>query len=118
MPGKNHRSEVEVASPLHSDFLLLSFGLLRLADREQFYFEDQGGSGADVCAGAAIAVGEVGGDEELPLRSDWHQLQRFGPALDHAVHGEAGGLSALVGAVEFFAVDQGAAIVDGDRVGR
>ena len=38
-------------------------------------------------------------------------MQRFGPALDHALDRESGGLVALVRTVEFAAVDQRAAVV-------
>ena len=91
---------------------------LLLADRDQLDVKDKSFTGTDVSTCAAIAVGEIGGNEELPLRSDRHQLQRFGPALDHASDGKRSRLSTLVRAVEFFAVDQRAAIIDGDRIGR
>ena len=45
-------------------------------DREQFDLADQRVSGADVPS-AAIPEGQIGGDEELPLRSHRHHLQRF-----------------------------------------
>src|SRR5215472_14789769 len=86
--------------------------LLPGRDRNQLNFEDQCAVGRDVAvAGAAFAVGKLRRNKELPLRSDRHQLQRFGPAFDDAVHGKARRLAAAIGTVKFLAVDQNAAII-------
>jgi hypothetical protein len=48
--------------------------LLLLADGEQLDFKNQCFSGADIAAGAAIAVSKIGRDKQLPLRPDRHHL--------------------------------------------
>ena len=58
------------------------------------------------------------GDEELVLGPGFHHLQGFFPSLDDAVGPEGGRLVATVRAVELGAVDQGAAVVYRDGVGR
>src|SRR5579871_1088055 len=97
-------------------FFLVRFFLFLGLNREQFHFEDQSGIGANVGARAALAVSQVGGDKNLILGSDGHQLQRFGPSFNHAADGERGRLTALVAGIEFGAVDQRAAIVYRNRV--
>src|SRR5579864_5041388 len=99
--------EIEVLFPCGQLLLFLVLAL----DREQFDFKDEGCVGANVGALAAFTVREVRGDEELPLRSHGHELKRFRPALDHSAYWKGCGLTALVRAVEFLAVDEGAAIV-------
>src|SRR5215467_6121922 len=60
---------------------------------------------------AAIAVGKIAGNKELPFRSDRHELQSFRPTLNDPGDREGCGLVAFVRAIEFVAVDEGAAII-------
>jgi hypothetical protein len=57
-----------------------------------------------IAAGAALAVGHRGGQVMLRLAARLHHLHRLGPAGDHPVEREFGGLAALVRAVEFAAI--------------
>ena len=94
-------------------------GLLRLGrrlDGEKLHLEDERGVRADVLASPALAVGQLGRHEQLPLGADLHQLQGFRPPGDHLVGSELRRLAALVGAVELLAADQSAAVVNADRV--
>ena len=74
-------------------------------------------SAAGASAAGVFAIGEVGGDPEAALFALDHELQAFGPAFDHAVERETGGLAAFDRAVEEFAVGGPAGIVDGHGVG-
>jgi hypothetical protein len=72
-------------------------GLWVLAlDREQFDVENQRGIRADLAARTALAIGQVRGNKELPLRSYRHELQGFRPSLDDLTDREGRGLAALV----------------------
>ena len=64
-----------------------------------------------------LAIRDVRGADKASLTAHLHHLHTLGPARDHAVKGELGGLTALVRAVEHLAVDEGAAIVDLHLVG-
>ena len=77
--------------------------------------EDECGVGRDVGV-AAFAVGEGGGDGELPFGAGVHELEGFGPAFDDAADAEGGGCAAFVGTVKLGAVYEGAAVVHGDGV--
>jgi hypothetical protein len=56
-----------------------------LLDAEQFHLEEQCAVRTDFRAwGALLAIGQVGRDEQLPFVAHLHQLQRLGPAGDHA----------------------------------
>src|SRR6516225_4213708 len=57
---------------LAGSFLRGFLGRLRF-NREKRHFEDQGGVRAD-CSGSALAIGEIGRNEQLPLGADGHQL--------------------------------------------
>src|SRR5229473_4555935 len=89
-------------------------------NREQFNFKNQGRTGTDTRARvrSAIAITQIRWNKELPFRSHRHELETFRPTLDDASHWERRRLSALVGAVEFLAVNQRAPVVTRDRVGR
>src|ERR1019366_8288927 len=52
-------------------FASLAFAL----DRKQVDLKDEGGVGPNVGARAALAIGKLGGNKELPLRSYGHELQ-------------------------------------------
>ena len=58
-----------------------------LFDSEQFDFEDKHCVGRNA-SGAACAVAQMWGDEKPPTVADRHQLQRFGPAVDHPRDGK------------------------------
>ena len=59
-----------------------------------------------------VAVAERGRDVEFDFAALGHLLDALGPAGDHLVELELGGLVALDGAVEDFAVEQRAGVVD------
>ena len=100
------------------DLRLGSCSGLRLGlDRKELDVKDQRLIGSDgTSVGAAFAISKIGRNEELPLGADGHKLQRLGPTLDDLTNGEAGGLATLVGAVEFGAIDQSAAVIADDGV--
>ena len=68
-------------------------------------------------AGTLGAVGEVGGDEQAPLRAFGHHLQSLHPAGDDTADGEGDGLAALDRRVEDGAVEQLAGVVHLNLVG-
>src|SRR3989442_5860494 len=90
---------------------------LLLHGLQQLDLEDERRAGLDRGRRAAVAVGDVRRADEATLSPNLHLLQRFGPAFDDAVQRERRRLSPLDGAVEHRAVDQGALIVNLDRVG-
>lgn len=69
-------------------------------------------------ASTARAIGPIGLDGELPLLSRAHVKQTLVPALDDLAlaDGEAQGLAAAVGSVEFGTVRQSSAVVNIDLV--
>src|SRR5277367_6620705 len=67
-------------------------------------------------ARSARPISEIGGNVELPLRSNGHELQRLRPTLDHAADLKLGRLAALVGAVKLCSVDQPAAVIANHRI--
>src|SRR5260221_11117482 len=71
------------------------------------------GTGAGV-----VAVSEVAWDPEARLLSFDHQLNAFGPSLDHAVQTEADGFAARHGAIEHLAVGRPTRVVHLHVVGR
>src|SRR6185437_15273677 len=87
-------------------------------DLQQFDLENQGCAAGDGRGMTLIAVGEIGWADQAGFAADFHQLNAFGPAGDDAVEREGRGFVALVRTIELGAVDQGAAIVDLDRIGR
>ena len=60
--------------------------LFSFLHRDQLDIKVEHGIGADGAA-AFFAVGQLGGNENLPFAAFLHQLQRFGPALDDGIHG-------------------------------
>ena len=81
----------------------LSSGRLSiLADAQQFDLVDDGLVGQR----PAPAVGELGRQVELPPGAFTHQLQGLGPAADHFVHAKTGRAFAVIGVVEFVAVER------------
>jgi len=52
---------------------------------EQLHFKNKCRAGADVRASAAIAVTQLRGNKELPLRSYRHQQEGFRPTLDDSI---------------------------------
>ena len=64
-----------------------------------------------------FAVSKIWRNEELILRTDFHQLKRFGPTFDHTADRKGRRLATFVGTVELGAVDQRAAIIYRHGVG-
>jgi hypothetical protein len=87
-------------------------------DADEFDFKDKRRVRADGTTRALFAIGKFGGHEELPFRAGLHEREGFGPGFDHAVNRECDRLAALVRVVEFRAVQECAAIVNGDLIGR
>src|SRR4029077_2365547 len=96
----------------HALVLIFILGL----DREQFHFKNEGGIRADVGALASFSIGQIGWNDQLPLRSYGHELKGFGPTIDYAADRKPCWVRALVGAVKFFAIDERASIVAGHGV--
>src|SRR6266480_6977853 len=67
-----------------------------LLDLEQFDVEDERGVGGDLRTWRPRTVGQLGGNPDLVLRADGHELQDLGPSLDDRIDRESGGLAALV----------------------
>ncbi len=87
---------------------------------EEFDLEGQRGVGRNHVAATAFTVSDVRRAGEQGLAAFTHFGDAFGPARNHAVEREGGGLAALVRAVEFGAVGQGATVMHlhgGGRVG-
>ena len=90
-------------------------GRRRRSDAEQLDVEDQGArrtAGTTRC----IAIGQVGWNPETALLSHHHQLQTFGPTLDHALSGNSAGWPRSDRAVEHLAVGHPAGVVHLDLV--
>src|SRR5438309_11145569 len=77
---------------------------LRL-NRHQLHFKDQRRSRCDVRTGLPITAGEIRRNEQLPLRSYRHHLQRFGPTLTYAAAWARRRLAAFVRAAHFLAAN-------------
>src|ERR1035437_3944640 len=92
-------------------------GLLGGADFQQLDFEDQRGAARNRGGASLVAVGDVRGTGQDRFAANLNALHAFGPALDHTVERELSWRVALVGTIEFGAVDQRAAVVDFHRVG-
>ena len=67
---------------------------------------------------SAVAIGQIRRNEQLPLRSHRHQLQRLGPALDDSAHRERDRLTAFLELSNSLPLISVPLIVAGDRVGR
>src|SRR5260370_4476715 len=93
--------------------LALGFGW----DGGEFDLEDQRSVRADRAPGPALAVSQLRGDEQLPLRSHGHELQRLSPAFDHFVDRKGSRLATLVGTVELRVVQERAAVIANDGIG-
>src|SRR4029453_1968075 len=88
-----------------------------LHDLEQLDVEDERGARLDLRRRAAIAVGHVGGADDLRLAARLHLTDALGPALDDLVEREGGRLAALDRAVEHGAVGELAGVVHLHLVG-
>src|SRR4030095_13794093 len=79
-----------------------------LADPEQLDLEDQRGAGWDDAARAALAVAEIGRDDQLALAADLHRAHALVPTLDHVApaDGEDQRLAPGVRGGELFSVFQ------------
>src|SRR5439155_13829439 len=98
--------------------LSLRRGLSRwLGDAQQLDLEDEGRARLDERGPALVAVCKVGRADEPALASHLHELEGFGPALDHAVQRQRRGPATLHGAVEDRAVGEPSLVVDRRRIG-
>ena len=79
--------------------------------------EGQGGARRNRRGPARGSVGDLGRTHEAALAALAHHRHPFGPAADHPVEGEAGGLSAVDAAVEDFPVRKGSVVVHLDHAG-
>src|SRR6202007_1098538 len=91
-------------------------GLGLILNGEQLDLKDQRGVWPDNATGAALAVGQIGGNKQLPLRSYRHKQQRLVPALDHLTDLKGSRLATFIGAVEFRFVEKSAPVVADDGV--
>ena len=82
--------------------------LLLAFDGKKFDFEDEGGKRSDLPSGPLPTVGELGRNGELPLRTNRHELQSFGPTGDHAADLKFRWLLALHRAIQHLSVNQAA----------
>src|SRR6266446_6324168 len=87
---------------------------------EQLDFEDERGARRNDVAGAAIAVAQVRGDDELALAAHLHGGHALVPALDDAAlaDGEGERLSAVHRAVELLAALEPARVMHAHRFAR
>ena len=85
-------------------------------NRDQLYIKKEGGIRPDFWRRPALSVGEAGRDDQLPLRTDRHELQRFLPAFNHTIYWKADRLAAAVRTVELRAVDESAAVMSLDSL--
>src|SRR5882762_1260535 len=123
MPPSRNASELqrfectnELPDVLLFLLVLLTRRLLAL-DGQQFHLKNESRTRADVCACTPISIGEISGDEQLPLRSNGHELKSFRPPLDDSVYGECYRLTGLVRAVKFLAVDESSPVIADNAVG-
>src|SRR5207249_3021166 len=65
----------------------------------------------DIPAGASFAISEIRRDENLILRTWFHQLQCFRPAFDDAIHRKSRRLPAFIGTVELGAIDKSPTVI-------
>jgi len=77
----------------------------------------QRGIRPDVRRVATLFVSEVGRNEQLPLRTGLHQLQRFDPTGNHTSDGKRRRPAALGRIVKLRAVEQRAPVIHGNCVG-
>src|SRR5690606_17261369 len=84
---------------------------------QQLDFEDESFVWPNGTTCTALTVGQVRWDVEHPLGAFLHELERFRPTGDHAVHWELRRFAALDRAVEFRTVDQGSAVMHGNGIG-
>src|SRR5713101_3703462 len=110
-PVLTHTKRGEGTAPSQNLFLLLCRGLRLvglglLLNRQQLHFKNQRRVRTNIPARASLRVSQRRGNEQLPLRSHRHQLQRFCPALDHSIYRKRCRLATLIRAIEFRAVDE------------
>ncbi len=85
-------------------------------DAEELDLEDEDSVGSDETASATGAVGEVGGDVQLVLVTNVHELKGLGPTTDNTANTKLSRSTALVGGVELTAINKGTTVVDLDGV--
>ena len=67
--------------------------------------------GRDLRRRTVLSVSQIRRNHKLVLRAHRHELQPFGPSLDHPAQTKAGWLSASVGTVELGPIDQRSAVM-------
>lgn len=82
---------------------------------EQFDLEDKSGIRADGGSGALLAIRQFRWDDQAGFAADAEVLEAFSPARDDAIEREFGWFAALVGRIEFCAINQRASIMDADN---
>src|SRR5512134_116908 len=99
-----------------SGVCFMTYETVERSHSDQFHFKNECGMGRNGATGAAGAVAESGGDDELTLATDFHALHAFVPSLDHAssTQGKREGLTSINGAVELVPVFQPAAVMNRD----
>jgi hypothetical protein len=85
--------------------------LATLLHLEQFDIKDECLVGPDHTTRSAWSIGEVRWYEETDFSAGLDELEPLGPARDHPVQRKFDRLVALVGTVEFRAVEQSASVV-------
>src|SRR5712692_7178529 len=93
---------------------LVTFLVRLLLHSQQFHVEDQRRIGRDRARKAALAVGQLRRDAQLPLAPDFHSGHAFVPTLDHFAgsQSERERLTGVDGAVELLAAGQPAGVVN------
>src|SRR5258705_9409597 len=86
-------------------------GFLR-ADAEELDVEDERGAAGDGRRVSVVAVSDVRRADQAGFLADLHLLDALGPALDHLVQAEFGGLPALVRGVGNGAIGQAGVVID------
>ena len=90
--------------------------IYQLHHLDELNIENQGSKGRNHCTCTTLAISQAVRDEEAVLATLRHQLQTLGPASDHLLQTEHGGLSTLYAAVEHGTVDEETLVVTLHRI--
>jgi hypothetical protein len=93
----------------------LGIGFRCRFDIQQFYVEDQRGVSRNT-RDASFAVSQIRWDDQLDFAAFLDVFQAFGPARDNAVQTEGERLTAGVGVIELFTVNQRTFVVNDNGV--
>ncbi len=125
--GCDHFRSVQLTRPKGFDLQLrlrlLGFrlgGLWRFflgLDGEQFHFKNEGGIGRNIRPQRRAGRRQARRERKAPTWNQPHELQGFGPTLDHLANRKCRGLPAFVRTIEFLAVEKVTFIVALDSVG-